>query len=208
MLTVACVLKSGGDYKPSHVAALRDGVARNLQPSHRFVCLTDMKVECEALPLDGWPGWFSKISLFKAGQFEGPVLYFDLDTIIVGSLDPVALGHKFTVLENFWRPDRIGSGMMAWDCDLSRIYTDFLGNPARFMDQYRTPDKWGDQAFIKDHTPVEPERWQKKFPGKVVSYKMHVRDTGRVPEGAAVCCYHGRPRPWETSLWALQGKAA
>jgi hypothetical protein len=202
MLTVACVLKSGGDYKPSHVLALRDGVARNLTLPHSFVCLSDMKVSCETIPLlRGWPGWFSKLELFRPGIFEGPVVYWDLDTIIVGSLDPIALGHKFTVLENFWRPDRIGSGMMAWDCDLSKIYTDFLGNPDRFISLYRTPEKWGDQAFIKDHTPVRPELWQRKFPGKVVSYKIHCRDKGRVPDGASVICHHGQPRPWHVTYF-------
>lgn len=207
MLTVACVLKSGGEYKPAHVDALAAGVARNLSLPYRFVCLTDLNVSHETVPLrHGWPGWWSKIELFE--QLISPVLYFDLDTIVVGSLDEIAFGHRFTVLENFWRPDRIGSGMMAWDCDLSRIYTIFRGNPVRFMDQYRTPENWGDQAFIKDHTPVEPERWQKKFPGKVVSYKRHVVEAGRVPAGAAVVCYHGQPRPWHTPLWGLEGKAA
>jgi hypothetical protein len=205
MLTVACVLKSGGDYWPEHVQALRDGVERNLSLAHRFVCLTDMEVDCERLPLrNGWPGWWSKLELFD-GRLEGSVVYLDLDTIVVGSLDEIAIGHRFTVLRNFWAEvygehDRIGSGLMAWDCDLSAIYHAFAAEPERFIREYKTRAKWGDQGFIKDHTPVEPERWQDKHPGKVVSFKKHVRPAGRVPVGAAIVAFHGQPRPFDLSM--------
>lgn len=192
--------------------ALKAGVERHLTLPHRFVCLTDMKVNCEIVPLkNDWPGWFSKIELFRPGLFDGPVFYADLDTIIVGSLDKIVLGHRFTMLENFWRPDRVGSGLMAWEADLSSIYERFARNARGFMSEYASPEKWGDQAFIKDHTPIPPDKWQHKHPGKVVSYKMHCR-TGMnpkqsgagvpvVPKAASVICYHGQPRPWETPLW-------
>jgi hypothetical protein len=201
-LTVACVLRSGGEYTPVHVEALRAGVAAHLKAPHRFVCLTDMKVACETIALEqDWPGWWSKIELFRPGIFAGPVFYADLDTIVTGPLDELVRGHEFTVLRNFWKPDRIGSGLMAWDADLSRIYYAFRCNPDRFIRDYKTPERWGDQSFIKDHSTFEPERWQAKYPGKIVSYKFHVRDAGRVPPGAAVVCFHGQPRPWATNLW-------
>lgn len=218
MLTVACVLRSGGEFKPSHVAHLRDGVARNLRMAHRFVCLTDMSVDCEMVPLrNNWPKWWPKLELFHP-DMPRPVLYFDLDTLTVGELNSIALGHRFTVLENFWAQDRIGSGMMAWDCDLSSIYNAFAKAPQRFMREYVTQEKWGDQGFIKAHTPVEPERWQRKHPGKVVSYKGHCRPgvpmkspaivPPYIPEGASVICYHGKPRPWATPLWDMQKEMA
>ena len=214
MLTIACVLKVGGGFLPEHVAALRDGVERNLSLPHRFLCLSDVPVPCERIPLPfGWPGWWNKLILFKPGVLEGPVLYFDLDTIIVGSLDDIALGHRFTVLRNFWasaygEPERIGSGMMAWNCDLSAIYEAFARNPERFMREYRTKAKWGDQGFIKDHSLIEPDRWQDKHPSKVVSYKKHVRPLRKVPREAAVICFHGIPRPWSSEVKWLREKVA
>lgn len=219
-LTVACVLRSGGDYKPAHVAHLRDGVRRHLKMAHRFVCLTDLSVDCQMIPLrNNWPGWWSKIELFHPDlRTLGPVLFFDLDTVIVGPLDGLALGHSFTVLENFWHADRIGSGMMAWNADLSAIYDAFARAPYRFIREYRASEKWGDQGFIKDHAPVEPERWQRKHPGKIVSYKMHCRPgvdrmsptagSPRVPPAASVVCFHGKPRPWITTLWDADVAAA
>ena len=88
-LTVACVYRSGGKmYSTEYVRVLRDMVARNLTRPHRFVCLSDVEVPCERIPLiTDWPGFYAKIEIFRRGLFQGPVLYFDLDTIIHGSIE-------------------------------------------------------------------------------------------------------------------------
>lgn len=202
MLTVACVLKAGPEYTADHVAALQRGVAKHLSAPHRFVCLTDVEVPCEAIPLQHrWPGWWSKIELFASGTFSGPVLYFDLDTIITGPLIDIAQAHRFAMLENFWRTDRVGSGMMAWDCDLSQIYHRFAAGAEKYIREYTTPDKWGDQAFILAHSPVAPSRLQTMHPGMIVSWKRHCVPINGVPASAGVVCFHGQPRPWNTPLW-------
>lgn len=87
-LTIACVLRSGGVYDAEWVAKLQRGVARHMTLPHRFVCLSDVDVPCERIPLvTDWPGWWSKIELFRKGLFDGPVLYTDLDSVITGPLD-------------------------------------------------------------------------------------------------------------------------
>lgn len=198
MITFACVLRTGGDYEPAHVQALRDGVARNLRAPHRFVCLTDHpRVGGDTLPLRmGWPGWWSKIELFD-GRLRGPVVYADLDTIVVGALDDMVLGHQFTVLTNFWAEDRIGSGLMAWSVDLRSIFDKFCEAPDQHIATYRTTERWGDQGFVRFNSPVELGRWQAKHPGKVVSFKRDVRRAKVVPAAARVVCFHGPPRPWQ-----------
>lgn len=209
MLTVCCVLKSGPEYRVEHVVALRDGVRRHLTLPHNFICLTDLWPEAMEAGIasvslkHGWPGWFSKLELFRPGVFNGPVFYLDLDSIIVGSLDDLVIGHRFTVLRNFWRDHRIGSGLMAWDADLSEIYRRFAADAGRWMREYQTKEKWGDQQFIFDNTPIEPDRWQVKHPGRVVSYKRDILrlHRGKVPPEASVIAFHGVPRPWQTKLW-------
>lgn len=198
MLTVACVLKTGGDYEPQHVSELRTGVQQHTQQPHQFVCLTDSKhVRGNTLPLlRGWPGWWSKLELFD-GRLTGDVLYADLDTMMVGPLDGIATGHRFTVLENFWSTSRIGSGLMAWNADLTEIHRKFSADSDKFIRQYVTTERWGDQGFIRYHSPVPMDRWQRLHAGKVVSFKRHVRPANGVPPGAAVVCFHGSPRPWE-----------
>ena len=68
MITILCVLKSGGVYDIEWVRKLRDGVSRNLSQEHRFVCLSDVPVPCRRIPIEHhWPGWWSKIEMFKPG---------------------------------------------------------------------------------------------------------------------------------------------
>lgn len=140
--------------------------------------------------------------MWRPGLFNGPVIFLDLDTTICGPLDDIALGHKFTVLRNVWvaAPHRrIGSGVMAWNTkeapELVRLYETFRSDPKRHMRQPQRPDNLGDQGFIQRHTPIEPERWQDKHPGRVVSWRKNCPN-GIVPKGASIICFGGKVRPW------------
>jgi len=44
MITVACVLKSGGRYSPDDVAKLSHNVAQKLSLPNNFVCISDISV--------------------------------------------------------------------------------------------------------------------------------------------------------------------
>lgn len=192
MLTVACVLKSGGIYDASWVARLRDGVARHLPIEHRFVCLSDVDVPCDRIPLEhDWPGWWSKIELFK---LSGPVLFFDLDTAIVGDLRQVAFAaadSAFVVLDDFYRSPMLGSGLMGWGFEQRWIYNRFAAAPDRYIAEHNAN---GDQEFIEKSFPRgwTWRRWQLMCPGQIVSYKVHCRNG--IPPNARVVCLHGKPK--------------
>lgn len=186
MITVACVLKSGGDYDSEYVERLRDGVDRHLS-GHQFVCLSDVDVPCSRIPLKhDLPGWWSKLELF---YLDGPVLFFDLDTVICGDLTEVAsYPHAFTAVSDFYYPRALQSCVMAWS-DGSQwrdILDAYLKDPqgaGRSHQKYL--ERW-----------IRPQFFQDLFPGKFVSYKVD-----RERSKASVVCYHGRPRPRETG-WA------
>lgn len=192
-LTVACVLRSGGDFKPEHVDRLRRKVDRP------FVCLTDTDVVCESIPLKyGWPGWWSKMELFRP-DIDGDLLYFDLDTIIVGGLESFCELSRLTMLSDFHVPDRIASGVMFLPkVDRGYVWDSWMKDPTGHM---RRQGSRGDQGFLQDLWSGAPERFQDKVPGQVVSYKVHVQETGTIPDNARVMCFHGKPRPWETRFW-------
>lgn len=212
MLTVVCVLRSGGEYTPYHVKALAATVSKSLTRPYRFMCLTDIpdKMPAGVMPVrlpDSWSGWWSKICLFKKGLIEGPAFFLDLDTVPVGNIDDLVLGHRFTVLQNFWTTTGlIGSGLMAWDCDLSVIYEAFKKNPQQFIDTYKTRDRWGDQGFIYHHAPIKFDMWQHRYPDRIVSWKLGCPG-GVVPRSASIVCFHGVPRPWHTPLWSVAEEA-
>lgn len=198
MLTVACVLKSGGIYDATWVARLRDGVKRHLPLGHRFVCLSDVDVPCERIPLEcDWPGWWAKIELFK---LDGPVLYFDLDTAIVGDLSGLARKISWPglyVLRDFYRNQGYGSGVMGWSGvltkkHLTRWHEGFVADPERWM---QLCGGAGDQNYIErqEHQHIT-SAWQEwpELAGQIVSYKVHCRNG--IPSNARVVCLHGRPK--------------
>lgn len=212
MITVACVLKSGGIYDADWVAKLQRGVARHLTTQHRFICLTDVEgVPCECIPLtENWPGWWAKIELFRPGLFDGPTLYLDLDSVVVGSLDAIATyPHHFTMCHDFYRPHLMCSTAMAWSGDHSYLYRTFARDPERLMhfyDNVRPGNRIGDQAFLEDNLdPSEVDTFRDLFGERsIASYKVH-KCQDLPPADAAVVSFHGIPKPSDIySGWVLK----
>lgn len=215
MLTVLCVLRSGGGYDAEWVRKLRDGVARNLTIPYRFVCLSDVEVPCERIPLEhDWPGWWSKIEIFRKWVITGPTLYLDLDTVITANLDKIAnLSYDFAALRNFHQPDFIGSGVMWFrsaDTVPHRVYEKFSRMPLAYIAHHERVQKGshlGDQAFIWDtlrEQGISIPFLTDEFSG-VKSYKYHAQS--HLPADTKIVCFHGLPKlpevnaPWVTQHW-------
>lgn len=90
-LTVATVLWQGDfrgrTYNPDWVRKTA-AMCQRLLPPHRFVCLSNVEVPVERIPLESsLEGWWAKLELFRPGNgLKGRVLYLDLDSIIVGKM--------------------------------------------------------------------------------------------------------------------------
>lgn len=212
-VTVACVLRSGGIYNAEWVAKLQRGVARNLTLPHRFVCFSDVDVPCERIPLEtNWPGWWSKLEMFRR-QIKGMTLYFDLDTVIVGSLDAIAAyPHRFTMAHEFYRPHLLCSTAMAWSGDYSFIANEFAKDADRFERLYDATlpgNRIGDQAFIEDcfAGSPSPDTFHDLFgEHSIASYKVH-HCQDAPPADAVAVAFHGNPKPhqietgWVPATW-------
>lgn len=194
-LTVACVLRSGGQYTAEHVRGLMAQAAHWL-PGARFACLSDMPVPCERVPLEaGWPGWWAKVALFD--HFKGRTLYLDLDTVIIADPKPLVTG-AFTMIRNWVYPQLMASGVMSWDGDYSHITRAFEPVAERVMAEYVTRDQWGDQAFIAEHAGnvhCFP-------PGSIASYKIHRLRGPRPPKYTTIVAFNGTHVPWKGPNWA------
>ncbi len=199
---IACVLKTGGLYTGAHVQALRRQCSEHASWKS-FVCLTDVFVpEIACLPLrHNWPGWWSKLELFRPDVFPvgTRVLYLDLDTVIVGHLGEILTQDApFLALEDFYRrPPKftrgVGSGVMQWTAgDQDELYFAMADAPDEIRKTYRSS---GDQRFIEARRKDSVTFWPDVVPGQIVSYKAHCPG-GVVPEGARVVCFHGTPKPW------------
>ncbi len=184
-MIVATVLKSGGIYTQDHVYKIADMVKRFV-PCEEFVCLSDLELNIKTIPLeDNWSGWWAKIELFK---INGPVLYFDLDTIILNDLSDTISKVKdldFVILRDFYRKGySMQSSMMYWNGDKKYIYDRFKLNKTEF---------YGDQEFIETVVPTV-EYWQDISDG-IVSFKCDVLRRG-MKDTSEVVIFHGEPKPW------------
>jgi len=194
MLQIVCVLRTGGVYDLDYVHRLSVGVRRHCTHPYEFICLTDLLVpstqEIAFRPLVyAYPGWWSKLEVFS---LRGPAIYFDLDTVITGSIDPFARAvtrklNTIYMLRPFRRLEAWASGIMGWQGDWSWLLNDFQ---PEWMQEF----VW-DQRYLSNalHSQgVQPQAVQDFLPG-VYSFKHHCREA--LPSDASVVCFHGRPRP-------------
>ncbi|MDX1532641.1 MAG: hypothetical protein R3230_00380 [Nitrosopumilaceae archaeon] len=206
-LTIVCVYKTGGDFDAEYVEKLYDKIGND----YDFVCLTDANDIAErvpTLPLEfGWPKWWSKMEIFKPGQFEGSdILYFDLDTVIVSDeIDDLydATDHNnMIMLSDFYFPKNLASGIMYIPYEYNEIFwNEFIKNPQKIINDYR-----GDQDFLCDvihkHELVV-DRWDQILPDYIASYKTniikkyprHLKPLQVDATKSKIICFHGKPRP-------------
>ncbi|ELH8609714.1 hypothetical protein Q8V93_003444 [Enterobacter asburiae] len=202
MAIIATVMKSGGEYCPEHVQRLHaqfHGLAS--------VCLSDVTIpDVKTVPLrHDWPGWFAKMELFNPDLIQDDILYFDLDTLIIGNPEPYLHDDRFRMLSDFYHPEKPASGMMFIPhSKKSRIWDAWMKAPQKWIQKYR-----GDQDVLQTICGRDVER----FGSSVKSYKVHVAalgmpgwhsrrslGTGRIPLGTDVLCFHGYPRPWDPDV--------
>jgi hypothetical protein len=205
MIAVACV-RSGTKYSVEYVERLRSMVARYLPQEHRFICLTDQPdqiagvemIDCLHL---GWHGWWLKMGLFDP-DLRGPdrCLYFDLDTVIIDDLTPLAeWGGEFGICRNFTKlaghptwPCNYGSCVMSLAPGFGRdIYRRFSADPQGWV--RRCPH--GDQQAIEKLYPRAEYLQDRVPPG----YFVGRRDfNSHRPKAAAVMIFAGRHKPHNT----------
>ena len=212
MLTIACVLKTGQfknqskiiSYNSSQVFWLKAQVDQYITIPHRFICLSDIDIpNCETIPLiNNWPGWWSKMELFRPGLFDGPVFYLDLDTVIINNIDKMVRFNKdkyFLVLRNLFRCEGFGSGVMAWRGDFSQLYDIFKSDANYYQRDYsRDIKRWGDQGFLEEHLHGAVY-FQDIFSDWIISYffDMLKRGIKNPPRGSRLICFQGKPKPWD-----------
>ena len=179
MPVAACVLRRSNEYDVDYVEKLGEGVKKHLGSD--LLCI-------EA---DRWPGWWCKMELFSP-EITGDILYFDLDTLIVGDLSDIASVGCLTMLSDFNIPRYVASGVMYLpEADRAEVWEEWIKDPDGHMQKHRGH---GDGGFLSQFYKAKAARWQDILPGQIVSYKAHVRK-GLHTDDMRVCCFHGQPRP-------------
>lgn len=220
MLTVCAVLRSGGDYTVHYAKNLIASVRRHKPKEEwRFALLCDSPIFSQGViescvPLENqWPGWWSKIELFSPAMSATDRLYVDLDTLVIGGLQPLIDAarkcQRPVMLRDFYRDHGYGSGVMflpaGWG---SFIYNRFIQEPEAIMERYK---RGGDQAFLEQMLPFKAACVWQDIVGTdaIVSFKPFPgAELAEAPKNARIVCFHGKPRPaelpkehWASKVW-------
>lgn len=96
----------------------------------------------------------------------------------------------------------MNSAFMAWDGETDLSYLDQPIDRTTELEYSQSYEKWGDQGWIQDNLKQPFDDIHELFPGRFVSYKIHIRRQNKIPDGASIVAFHGRPRPHEIA-WKL-----
>lgn len=202
-LIVACV-RSGERYGIEYVERLAKMVKRHLPLEHTFVCLTDQPDRCDGvdfldMSFTKLPGWWMKMALFRsAWRYDRRVLFFDLDTVVIGDITMLAqLDVRFGISLNFAR----AFGATSWPCNYASstmvlgpdldddVWYRFEKDASRLMIQF---ERTGDQHVIENFYP-RATILQTKLPR---DYLLNYRAIGpNKPTGSSVIVFGGKSKP-------------
>lgn len=199
---IACVLKSGGDFKPEHVWWLYRQCAEHM-PDWDFGVWSDVEIQglnskTYQLRYD-WPKWWAKFEIYEQWQ-KTPLLVIDLDTVFVDTLE-IRSEHEdeMLIIRDPWKdggrfPERLGGGFMylpEWAYNRLNKIRESTG-----MENLIAEFGGDDQPLLHHTFHEEALRFQDHYIDEIVSYKVHVKGIG-LQEDNKVVYFHGKPRPWD-----------
>ncbi len=201
-----------------HLAAPHRFVCLTNQPEGIDAGVEIMPIQDFGVPEVEWTkrGCWPKVALFGPGVFadDEVALYLDLDVLVVGDLSPfvdlLRDASAFYTLREWnpalWRvlpvarrPDRGSQGSVyVWHAGEQRhLFEHFTSHVAEVRDKY-----WSDRFYLPEmarNTRYLPHDW-------CLSFKNHclppwpvnlIRPEARIPQGAKIIVFHGRPRPMD-----------
>jgi len=157
--------------------------------------------------------------IFKPGS---PLLYFDLDEIILGCVDELfelimSPNLTFMMQRGFnrkalLRGDVPASGIMGWKagCDQANlIFSEFIRNPERIMEQpFTIPGQNGDQGYIGDLLGWDKiPKLQDYLPDRYITWKRFLDKNTIYLPNVRIASWSGVPRlrdteiPWIRRWW-------
>ncbi len=233
-LDVACVIHSD-KYDWTYVERLYNMVTRHISRPIRFHVYTehDRPVPPHMIKhcLENWHGvsgpkksWWYKLHLFNTQHHAGPLLYFDLDCVIVRSIDWVSdlVPDKLWCLRDFkylQSPsiNAVNSSVMWWDTrKFEHVWQEFhkqgIDQTVRRyhgdQDFIQVTVSHNDRRFFEDRL-FQSYRWQVSQGGWDFRLRRPKipRSPDQVSPECAVVVFHGNPKPHQitdsiiTELW-------
>jgi hypothetical protein len=186
----------GTKYVPQQVNALFESLIQ-YRPDYQYHCYTDaidvsmFDSRINIIPVISKPklvGVWNKLAMFSNKfPIRGRIMYFDLDTLVVGNPFNVDIDwDKFTMVDCHWKPQSIirssnydvtfNSSMLAWDTEseiVSQFWDHFIysGQKDYFLRKYVGIDRYlKHEYFDKDDFAYFPHDYIQSY--KYEQYKQ------------------------------------
>lgn len=189
-------------YSKLWVDRLFNGVKRNLHVDFDFYCLSNdiTSTNYTVLPLttNTW-GWWNKLEMFKANQFIGPCLFFDLDIVICKNITNIVQNLHSTSFYMVKEPytNLMNSSIMFWNGDYDFIFTNYLQNKSYIESKYKksTPKNpmIGDGGYIIEILDDKITDIQDVMPKDFVNWKHHKTNAKIDDPGILIFTGHEKP---------------
>ena len=223
-LHVACLIH-GQAYDWMYVERLYNSVRRNTTYEIVFHVFTEYSREVPSHMIKHnlveWAdvhgprkSWWYKMQIYNPAHHSGPLLYFDLDTVILKNIDwiaklPIRYFWASKDFRHLWRPNHrgINSSVMWWNVSkFAHVWADFIK-----LDIQQTVRRYqGDQDYAselltdRDLRYFPPNytaswRWQCLDGGMDFRTKKYrAPNTGtQVDPQTSILIFHGSPKPHE-----------
>ena len=225
----ACVIH-GTAYSWTYVERLYNMLSRHITPGIRLHVYTeaDRPVPEPMIKhvLTEWNitrpkrGWWYKMQLFNPEHHAGPLLYFDLDTVIVGNIDwiwqqPLSYFWAIRDFRYLQNPHHAGfnSSVMWWNVrNFSWVWEQFSKEDIKQV----TKNNPGDQDYITKAIDInqrrffedrmfESFRWQCLDGGYDFQRRQHKSPGSgvKIAPDTSVVVFHGLPKPHQISDAAI-----
>lgn len=206
ILTIVTVFKKNPGWEEEYVYRLKQGIERHLSIPFRFVCISDVELECDTLPLQPidnikrrWAIWY-KMQLWRP-EFEltGKTLFIDLDMLILDDFADIInqiKGNNFLMSNDPWRGDISCSALMYWEGDHSDLWKTFDSQPmSHWVEEFQEASNRRQigiqQAFVAAHKEHKLIQNIIKDPKRTDRVKK-----GAHTEKAAILFCSGNRKPW------------
>lgn len=207
---------------PQYINALYNGVKKHLHSPYNFICFTNERmfglnpaVEVRPFYSPCHRGVLPRMYMFSedSGLFGHQVLALDLDIVIVGDLQNIADYRGVFCSRSKFQPgqeyklDGDVTSFQACEEAEKLFWTPLKNLPHAVEELTGGRERYWFRYVLGG--ACAGDRWDRIYPGQVVSYKRHVKLHGNdIPHNARIVSCHGTPRPhqltklpWVRSNW-------
>ncbi len=184
-----------------YVKRLKSMVDRHLTIEHDFIAITNHSfkdIKTLPLPTAHWPKNLPKMQLYSPDNgLEGRILAIDLDVVIVGNIDEIALYNgEFCNVEDFYEHNKkSGGSLIAFEAGnkrlQERLFDPLLLSPERVA---KLCCGGAERHWFRRQIP-NSDFWQDLYMDQVVSAKPNRTVIKEAPTDARMIFFHGREKP-------------